>query len=103
MTATSTVVIFILMYLNTYLWAHAFWSKMRFCMAVLIGATIAIIMLWFMLSMYSSNAINAAIFAGAAPAFAALLWSVRSRTTVSDTSFMRAMILHHPIAIISSS
>ncbi|QQM32807.1 DUF305 domain-containing protein (plasmid) [Martelella lutilitoris] len=103
MIATSTVVMFILMYLNTYLWAHVFWSETRAYMAVLMGATMAFIMLGFMLSMYSSKAINAAIFAGAVLAFAASLWLVRSQVTVGDTSFMRAMIPHHSIAIMTSS
>ncbi len=103
MIATSTVVMFILMYLNTYLWAHVFWSETRAYMAVLMGATMAIIMLAFMLSMYSSKAINAAIFAGAVLAFAGSLWLVRSQVTVGDTSFMRAMIPHHSIAIMTSS
>ena len=60
MIATSTVVMFILMYLNTYLLSHIFWSETRAYMAVLMGATMSIIMLGFMLSMYSSKAINAA-------------------------------------------
>ncbi len=103
MIATSMVVMFILMYLNTYLWTHVFWSETRAYMAILMGATMAIIMLGFMLSMYSSKTINAAIFAGAVLAFAASLWLVRSQTTVGDTSFMRAMIPHHSIAIMTSS
>lgn len=103
MIATSTVVMFILMYLNTYLWAHVFWSETRAYMAVLMGATMAVIMLGFMLSMYSSKTINASIFVGAALAFAASLWLVRSQATVGDTSFMRAMIPHHSIAIMTSS
>ncbi|HBJ41748.1 MAG TPA: DUF305 domain-containing protein, partial [Hyphomonas sp.] len=72
-------------------------------MAVLMGATMAIIMLGFMLSMYSSKAINAAIFIGGAVVFAGSLWLVRSQVTVGDTSYMRAMIPHHSIAIMTSS
>lgn len=103
MIATSTVVMFGLMYLNTYLVTHVFWSETRAYMALLMGATMAIIMLAFMLKMYSSRAVNAAIFAGAATAFALTLWLVRSQVTVGDTSFMRAMIPHHSIAIMTSS
>ena len=43
------------------------------------------------------------IFGGAAIAFAASLWLVRSQVTVGDTSYMRAMIPHHSIAIMTSS
>ena len=103
MIATSTVVMFGLMYLNTYLWTHVFWSETRAYMALLMGATMAIIMLGFMLSMYSSKMANAAFFIGAAVVFAASLWLVRSQVTVGDTSYMRAMIPHHSIAIMTSS
>lgn len=103
MIATSTVVMFGLMYLNTYLVSHIFWSETRVYMALLMGATMAIIMLAFMLTMYSNKAINAAIFGGAVIAFATTLWLVRSQITVGDTSYMRAMIPHHSIAIMTSS
>lgn len=103
MIATSTVVMFVLMYLNTYLWSHIFWSETRAYMAILMGATMAIVMLAFMLSMYSDKRINIAIFTGAVLVFAGSLWLVRSQTTVGDTSYMRAMIPHHSIAIMTSS
>jgi len=103
MIATSTVVMFGLMYLNTYALEHLFWSETRVYMALLMGATMAVIMLGYMLSMYSSRAINAAIFAGSVIVFAAALWLVRSQQTVQDRSFMSAMIPHHSIAIMTSS
>ena len=102
MIATSTVVMFGLMYLNTYLWTHVFWSETRAYMALLMGATMAIIMLGFMLSMYSSKTVNAAIFTGAVIVFAVSLWLVRSQQTVQDRSFLSAMIPHHSIAIMTS-
>jgi len=49
MIATSTVVMMILMYLNTYAFEHISWSETRAYMAALMGATMAIIMLFFML------------------------------------------------------
>ncbi len=45
MIATSTVVMFVLMYLNTYALEHLFWSETRVYMAILMGATMAVIML----------------------------------------------------------
>jgi hypothetical protein len=103
MIATSTVVMFILMYLNTYALEHLFWSETRAYMALLMGATMAVIMLAWMLSMYSSKAINAAIFSGSVVVFVLTLWLVRSQETVQDRSFMSAMIPHHSIAIMTSS
>lgn len=103
MIATSTVVMFGLMYLNTYIFSHAFFSETRAYMALLMGATMAVIMLGFMLSMYSNTALNVAIFTCALVVFAVALWLVRSQATVQDHSFMSAMIPHHSIAIMTSS
>lgn len=102
MIATSTVVMFILMYLNTYAWEHVFFSETRTYMAIMMGATMAVIMLAYMLGMYSNTMFNIAIFAGAIIVFAASLWLVRSQVTVSGPSYMRAMIPHHSIAIMTS-
>lgn len=102
MILTSTVVMFILMYLNTYALQHLFFSETRVYMALLMGAVMAVIMLAFMLGMYRNRALNTAIFVGAVAVFAGALWLVRSQATVSGESYMRAMIPHHSIAIMTS-
>ncbi len=102
MILTSTLVMFALMYLNTYAWEHLFFSETRAYMALVMGAAMAVIMLAFMLSMYTNRALNAAIFAGGIVVFAGALWLVRSQVTVSGPSFMRAMIPHHSIAVMTS-
>ena len=102
MILTSTVVMFILMYLNTYAWEHVFFSETRAYMAILMGATMAVVMLAFMLGMYPNKRLNVAIFAGAVIVFALALWLVRSQATVSGPSYMRAMIPHHSIAVMTS-
>ncbi|WP_299365242.1 DUF305 domain-containing protein [uncultured Paracoccus sp.] len=102
MILTSTVVMFILMYLNTYAWEHVFFSETRTYMAIMMGATMAVIMLAYMLGMYSNMRLNIVIFAGAIIVFALTLWLVRSQATVSGPSYMRAMIPHHSIAIMTS-
>ena len=102
MILTSTVVMFILMYLNTYAWEHVFFSETRAYMAIMMGATMAVIMLAYMLGMYSNRNLNLAILVGAGIVFALTLWLVRSQVTVSGPSYMRAMIPHHSIAIMTS-
>lgn len=102
MIATSTIVMFGLMYLNTFAWDHVRWSETRAYMALLMGAAMAVIMLGFMLSMYRSTKTNIGIAVAAAVVFAGSLWLVRSQTTVQDGSWMRAMIPHHSIAIMTS-
>lgn len=103
MIATSTAVMFGLMYLNTYQLDHVFFSETRFYMAFYMGAAMAGIMLLFMLQMYTSTAKNGAILVTAAIIFSGALWLVRSQSTVEDVSWIKAMIPHHSIAILTSS
>jgi uncharacterized protein (DUF305 family) len=102
MIATSTAVMYGLMYLNTYAFDHVYWSETRFYMAFLMGATMAMIMLGFMLKMYKNKKANLGIFATSVVVFLGALWLVRSQETVQDISWMKAMIPHHSIAILTS-
>ena len=103
MIATSTVVMFGVMYLNSYdIIDHMFWSETRAYMALLMASTMAIVMLAFMLHMYQSRTINTGIFVGAVIMFIAALAVVRSQTTVDDVDWLEAMIPHHSIAILTS-
>ncbi|WP_353617531.1 DUF305 domain-containing protein [Tropicibacter sp. R15_0] len=72
-------------------------------MTLLMGATMAVVMLTFMMSMYKNTKANIAIFVGAILVFAASLWLVRGQFTVQDRSYTRAMIPHHSIAIMTST
>jgi uncharacterized protein (DUF305 family) len=102
MIAASTIVMFALMYLNTYSVDHIFFSETRAYMAVIMGAVMAMVMLLFMLDMYPRRSLNLAILGIAVVAFAGSLYLVRSQTTVDQVSYMRAMIPHHSIAILTS-
>lgn len=102
MIATSTVVMFGLMYLNTYQLDHVFFSETRAYMALVMGATMAIIMLAYMMGMYKNQRANIGIIGGSLAVFGMALWLVRSQATVDDVSYMRAMIPHHSIAILTS-
>lgn len=102
MIATSTVVMFGLMYLNTYALEHARFSQTRMWMALLMGAVMALIMIGFMWGMYRNRAADLGIVAAALAVFGSALWLVRSQETVGDTAYMRAMIPHHSIAVMTS-
>ena len=102
MIATSTIVMFGLMYLNTYALGHVWFSETRLFMALLMGATMAIVMLGFMLNMYRNTRMNLAIFAASLVVFSGSLWLVRSQETIDDVAWMKAMIPHHSIAILTS-
>ena len=102
MVAVSTVVMFGLMYLNTYEADHVFFSQTRAWMALVMGATMAVVMLGFMTHMLTSRRANMVIVAGGLVVFAVSLWLVRSQGTVDQVSYMKAMIPHHSIAIMTS-
>jgi len=102
MIATSTIAMFVMMYLNSYAIEHIHYSETRTFMALYMGAGMAVIMLAFMLGMYPSRAANTAIFVGAIVVFAGSLWLLRTQNTVQDVSWMEAMIPHHSIAILTS-
>ena len=102
MIATSTAVMFGLMYLNTYALGHVFFSETRLYMALVMGASMAFIMLAFMFGMYKSKIANFLILAGSIAVFGIALFLVRSQVTVKDSSWMSAMIPHHSIAVLTS-
>ncbi len=102
MVLTSTIIMLILMYFNTYSIDHVFFSETRFYMALIMGGVMAIVMLAFMSKMYTNKKVNLGIYAGSALVIAVSLFLVRSQATVDDVSWMKAMIPHHSIAILTS-
>src|SRR3546814_230553 len=99
MIATSTVIMFFLMYQLVYSAEHATFSLNRLLASLVMGCTMALVMLGFMWSMYKGMAIKAAVLAGALLLGAGLLAVNRSQALVGDLAFMRSMIPHHSIAI----
>ena len=60
------------------------------------------VMMLFMWGMYPNKQANIGVIAIAAVLFFAGLGLVRSQATVGDVAYMRAMIPHHSIAILTS-
>ena len=79
MILTSTVTMFGLMYLNTFVWSHVQFSETRTYMAIYMGATMAVIMLLFMWGMYRNKASNYAILGVSVVVFAVSLFLLRSQ------------------------
>ena len=102
MIATSTTVMYALTYLNSYAFDHVYFSETRLYMALLMGASMAVIMLTYMLHMHTSRRANLTIYLVSAVVFVGSLWLVRSQATVEQVSYMKAMIPHHSIAILTS-
>ncbi|MFC3628708.1 DUF305 domain-containing protein [Paracoccus angustae] len=101
--AVSTVVMFAMMYLNTYALDHVWFSQTRAWMALYMGGGMAVVMLAAMWSMFPSAGKSVAALAVAVLVFALGLFMVRSQATVDQISWMKAMIPHHSIAILTST
>ncbi|WP_123019963.1 DUF305 domain-containing protein [Lacticaseibacillus paracasei] len=99
----STVIMYGMMFLNVFSFTHIHISVTRILMALMMGAAMAIIMLLFMWQMYPSKKKNGLILVISAVIFVASLFMVRTQTGVSDISWMKAMIPHHSIAILTST
>ena len=103
MIATSTVVMFVLTYTNAYSLDHVRWSEERLYMALLMGAAMALVMLAFMRSMmYKSRTLNVVVVALALVLGGTALYLSRSQALVDDRAYMKGMIPHHSIAILTS-
>ena len=103
MLAASFVAMYITMYLNTYEWDHVWFSLTRFYMVCLGIAAMAIIMFVAMRGMYQNKKKNIAIVLGSIVLFVGALGLVRDqKSTVGDVLWMKAMIPHHSIAILTS-
>jgi uncharacterized protein (DUF305 family) len=71
-------------------------------MNLLMTAIMAVVMLYFMRSMYTHKKTNRLIVGGSIGLFLIALFLVRSQTLVDDVDYMEAMIPHHSIAILTS-
>lgn len=103
MLAASFVAMYITMYLNTYELDHVYFSMTRFYMVCLGISTMALIMFFFMRKMYKNKQKNLGIIVGSVGLFLAALGLVRTQSpVVGDVLWMKGMIPHHSIAILTS-
>ena len=103
MLAASFIAMYITMYLNTYAIDHVYFSLTRFYMSCLGISAMAIIMFVAMRNMYKDKKKNMAIIVGSIALFVSALALVRSQApVVGDVLWMKAMIPHHSIAILTS-
>jgi FlaA1/EpsC-like NDP-sugar epimerase len=99
----SFIAMYITMYLNTYAIDHVYFSLTRFYMTCLGIAAMAVIMLSLMLKMYRNKKKNIAIYVGSVVLFISALGLVRAQAPIiGDVLYMKAMIPHHSIAILTS-
>ena len=99
MIATSTFVMFFLMYQLVYSLDHAVFSLNRLIASLVMGCVMTVVMLAFMWPMYRGTRTKAAVLLVAAAAGVLLLAANRTQRVIGDVDFMKSMIPHHSIAI----
>jgi hypothetical protein len=99
MIATSTAIMFPLMYQLVHEADHLTFSVNRFLASLIMGSVMTVVMLGYMWSMYEGQGTKIAVLVGAALVSAVLLYVNRSQALIDDTRFMKAMIPHHSIAV----
>ena len=103
MLAASFIAMYITMYLNSYEIDHVYFSLTRFYMSCLGIAAMAIIMFVAMRGMYQNKKKNIGIVLGSIILFFSALGLVRAQAPIiGDILWMKAMIPHHSIAILTS-
>ena len=102
MILVAMLVMFALTYTNSYSVDHVRWSEERAYMALLMGGAMAVVMLAFMWSMYKNVKVNLGILATGAIVMAVAFGLSQSQVFVEDEAYMRGMIPHHSIAIMTS-
>jgi uncharacterized protein (DUF305 family) len=101
--ATSTVIMFFLMYQLVYEADHLMFSVNRLLAAFVMGATMTVLMLGFMWSMFEGQRAKIGVLVGGIVLAVVLLLANRAQALIDDTRFMKSMIPHHSIAINNAS
>lgn len=99
MIATSSIIMFGLMYQLVYSLDHVLFSLNRLIASLVMACVMTIVMLSFMWSMYSGPGTKAAVVGAALLGTIGLLYVNRSQALIDDVNFMKSMIPHHSIAI----
>ncbi|AYN69126.1 DUF305 domain-containing protein [Euzebyella marina] len=102
MLAASFITMYVTMYLNTYKIDHVYFSMTRFYMTCMGISTMALVMFFFMKGMYKNKLLNRIIITSSLGLFAVSLFLVRKQKPIGDLLWMKAMIPHHSIAILTS-
>jgi uncharacterized protein (DUF305 family) len=79
-----------------------FFSETRAYMALAMGAAMAVIMLAYMRGMYKNRRANLVIVLGGLACLLSRGDSFEARRPVTEVAWMKAMISHHSIAILTS-
>ena len=94
---------YVTMYFNTYEFSHVFFSWTRLYMTLIGIGGMAIIMFLFMRHMYKNKQKNIAVILVSVLLMVVSTYLVGQQIPIGDVKWMRAMIPHHSIAILTSN
>jgi uncharacterized protein (DUF305 family) len=98
----SFILMYVIMFLNVDDIDHVYINMTRFYMTLLMISAMAILMVVMMPMMYSNKNINTAIITSGVVVFILAFAGVHTQTGISDIQYMKGMIPHHSIAIMTS-
>lgn len=103
MLGLSFIAMYCTMYLNTYAIDHVYFSMTRLYMAFLGISVMGVIMFLIMKEMYTNRKKNVGILVGCGLLFSVALSLLRMQSPIiGDVLYMKGMIPHHSIAILTS-
>lgn len=98
----SSLSMYVTMYFNIYELSHVFFSWTRVYMTLIGIGGMAIIMFLFTRKIYKNKFKNTIIIVGSLLLLATSTYLVRQQRPIDDLKWMKAMIPHHSIAILTS-
>lgn len=99
MIATSTAIMFVLMYQLVHSAGHVMFSVNRMVASLVMAGVMSVVMLGFMWPMYRGKKTKIAVLVVTAMLGVILLAANRQQVLIDDSRFMKSMIPHHSIAI----
>ena len=98
----SIFMMYAVMYLNVDQLDHIYLNITRLYMTLLMVSLMALLMLGIMKMMYKNTKLNTIIVLSSIAVFTLALIGVRTQTPIGDVQYMKGMIPHHSIAIMTS-
>lgn len=98
----SFIIMYGVMFLNVDEADHIYLSMTRLYMTLMMVTAMALLMLAMMRMMYKNRKLNVIIILSSTAMFILSLIGVRTQTFVGDIQYMKGMIPHHSIAIMTS-